>query len=448
MSLFLYHLRLAARSLRRDPVVTIIMLAALTLADGIWSVAVSQYVRFEGHGIELPPTLHQVEVLRAPDANAAFAEGAAANPYFEATDILSRTHVSYPENQRLAASRIPARRSASIRSQVIVRRHNMPASVRMARFTDVDFFSMFRRRFAVGGPWERALDGGEPSGVTPARPTADAAPVPVVLGFALGHALFPQGGALGQTIVVEGRRFRVAGVLAHHQPLNAPWHLMMFGGNEDALFLPMRQFNRLSARPDQPIYRSPVGADRAALLASDTLFVTAWVDLPTPQHEEEYRRDLDRMFGSGRTVLRSLSEWRQRFPMPRSQIAFFGFLGLIVLVGGAFNLARWLLTRGLSRSAELGVFRALGAPRSSLFGRIMAEATLLALPAALLAPVAAMPFVWLFNKYVRLVDMPLEVGRLALLISIIPSFLVGVLGGLYPAWRLARTPPTLYLGGL
>jgi putative ABC transport system permease protein len=252
---------------------------------------------------------------------------------------------------------------------------------------------------------------------------------------------------VGQTIHVEGRPFRVVGVLDGYQPLNAPWQLLLTGGFEDALFLPHPQFDALAVRPDQPLYRSPVGPDRAALLASDALFVNAWVDLPTAEHERAYRADLDRLLGPGGYVLRSLAAWRQEFPMPRSQIAFFTFLGLIVLLGSAFNLSRWLLTKGLSRSAELGVFRALGARRSSLFWRTMAEAALLAAPAALLAPVAAMPLIWLFNSHVRVVDMPLEVGRLSVLMSVLPSFLAAVVGGIYPAWRIARTPPTLYLGG-
>jgi putative ABC transport system permease protein len=320
----------------------------------------------------------------------------------------------------------------------MVRGGGAPAQVRVARFTDADFFAMFERRFAAGGPWHRGRD-------AEAAESAEA-PRPVVLGFALGQALFPRGGAVGQTIHVEGRPFRVTGVLEGYQPLNAPWQLLPIGGFEDALFMPMPWFNRLAARPDQPIYRSPVRSDRAALLASDALFVNAWVDLPTPAHERAYRADLDRLLGPGRYVLRSLAAWRQEFPMPQSQIAFFTFLGSIVLVGSAFNLARWLLTKGLSRGAELGVFRALGANRSSLFWRIMAEAALLAAPAALLAPVAAMPLVWLFNRYVRVVDMPLEMGRVSLLITVLPCFLAGILGGLYPAWRIARTPPTLYLG--
>ena len=92
------------------------------------------------------------------------------------------------------------------------------------------------------------------------------------------------------------------------------------------------------------------------------------------------------------------------------------------------------------------MYRALGAPRASLFWRVIAEAILLATPAALLSPLMALPGVWLFNRNVHVVDMPLELGRVAVLCSIIPAFVICVLGAVYPAWRLARTAPTIYLG--
>ena len=50
-----YHLRLAALSLRRNPVMTLLMYVSLALAAGVWSVAVTQYTRFNGWGERLSP---------------------------------------------------------------------------------------------------------------------------------------------------------------------------------------------------------------------------------------------------------------------------------------------------------------------------------------------------------------------------------------------------------
>ena len=429
-----YHLRLASKTLRRDLAMSLVMLVALAAGGGVWTLSVAEYLRFRGVGVQLPPTLHQVEVLRPRDASAVFAEGAERNMYYAPTALFTRTQVSYPDYQKLAQIEVGAgaRQSAGLRADVVVRGAAVPARARPARFTSAVFFSMFQRPFAAGRPWtDDEARAGQPV---------------VVLGRATGRWLFPRGGAVGQTVFVDGRAHRVTGVLAEYEPLNAPWHLLVIGGDEDALFLPAAEFERLAARPEQPVFQAPFGPSRDQLLGSETRFVTLWIDLPTAEQRAAYQRALDARFGAGQTVLRDLAAWRQEFGMPHSQIAFFSFLGLVVILAGAFNLARWLLTKGLSRGAELGVYRALGAPQSSIFWRVMAEAWLLVWPAALLAPVAATPTIYFFNQYVRVVDTPLELSALSVLISVISTVLVCLVGALYPSWRLSRTAPTIYLG--
>lgn len=434
MRLLPYHLRLAGKSLRRDAAMSLVMLVALAVGGGIWTLSIAQYLRFRGVGVRLAPSLHQAEVLRPRDANAVFAEGADHNVYYAPTSLFARTQVSYPDYLRLAQIDAGAgtRQSAGMRADVVVRGAAAAGRTRAARFTNAAFFSMFQRRFSAGGPWSDA--------------EAGAGQRVVVLGRATGRWLFPRGDAVGQTVLIDGQAFRVTGVLAEYEPLNPPWHLLLIGGDEDALFLPTGEFERLAARPDQPVFQAPYGPSRAELLGSETRFVTQWVELPTAEQRAAYQRELDARFGPGRTVLRSLAAWRAEFAVPHSQIAFFSFLGLVVALGGAFTLARWLLTKGLSRGAELGVYRALGAPQSSIFWRVMAEAWLLALPAVLLAPLAATPTIHFFNRYVRVVDTPLELSLLAVLVSVGSAGLLCLGGALYPAWRLSRTGPTIYLG--
>jgi len=437
MFLFPYHVRLAAGSLRREPAMSVLILLALSIGAGIWSVAVTQYAHYYSLRVTLDPALHQVEILRPNDVLATFVDGVATDAALTPMSLLARTHVSYPEYRRLAGTGIPRRESAGIRSEVIVRLPSGAPGVRIARFTNADFFSMFSRPFAAGAAWDRAAERG-------AGGAAGAEGV-VVLGAEHAASLFPGRGAVGRTLLIDERPFRVVGVLAEQAPINAPWQLLLIGGREDALFLPLGELDRLAARPEAPIYRAPLGLGREELLASGALFVTYWVDLPTPEQRARYREHLERQLGAGRFRLRSLAEWQREFPIPATQISFFGLLGGVVLLGGGFNLARWLLTKGLARSGELGVFRALGAPRGALFWRVIAEAALLSLGAAALAPLFAVPLIALFNSLVRVVDQPLVFDGAAMLLTVLPTILVGVAGAIYPAWRLAQTPPTLYL---
>jgi ABC-type antimicrobial peptide transport system permease subunit len=176
------------------------------------------------------------------------------------------------------------------------------------------------------------------------------------------------------------------------------------------------------------------------------LFVSHWVDLPTDSARATYLRFLDGSVGRGRYVLRSLPEWRKSFPMPMSIIAFFNFIGAVVLCGGAFSLCRWLMMKGLLRQGEWGVFRAVGAPRSSLFWRVIAEAGLITLPGALVAPLIALPIIAYFNHSVRVVDIPLAQSGPSVAFSILGPSILNLVCACYPAWRLSRTAPTLNLG--
>lgn len=429
-----YHVRLAAISLRRNPTMTLLMYLSLTLGAGVWSVAVTQYTRFNGLAERLSPTLHHVELVRRSELTAAIDAQQAGRLRVAPLAIELRSLASPDEARLLVTDEVPARHAISMRGEVVLEApagRGAPA-VRMARFANADFFTLFAREFASGGPWTAAEDDGRGASV-------------VVLGRATGEALFPAGGAVGQTVLVDGRPHRVVGVLAGHQPLNAPWQLLMNGGLQDALFLPLGELGEAGALPYQPIEVAQARSDGGESLRSQ-LFVSHWVDLPDAGQRAAYARYLDRVFGPGRAVLRALPEWRRSFTLPVSSIGFFNFIGAVVLLGGAFSLGRWLLTKGLVRAAELGVFRALGAPRSALLWRILSEAALIAVPAALTAPLVAAPMLWFFNQHVRVVDIPLETTVLSVTCSIVAPLLFNLAGALYPAGRLAHTPPTLYLG--
>jgi putative ABC transport system permease protein len=433
MRLLSYHLRLAWLGLRRDPGLALVMLVALALSNAVWTMAVSQYVRFGAFEVQVAPTLHQVEILRPRGSTSVFSDGAALDPYLSPTSILERTQHTWAECKRLGESRVPARASDGVRADVLVRGPEGAPDVRVGRFTNAGFFDLFGRTFSSGGAW---------------TPDDEAAGTPVVvLGLAAAQAMFPRGGAVGATVWVEGRAHRVVGVLARHQPLNAPWQLLLIGGHEDAIFLPLPELERLGAYPNQPINRAPFGPGHDAVLASEAVYAVSWVDLPTPAHVEAYRADLDRLVGPGRWALRSLGQWRREFTMQHSQIAFFSFLGLVVLLGGASNLSRWLYTKGIVRGEELGIYRALGATRASIFARAVLEGLLLVVPAALLGPIVAQPIFWLFNHYIDVVDMPLEPTGLTIFIGVAGPLLAGALGTLPPAFRLSRTRPTLRSGG-
>ena len=71
MLLLPYHLRLALRSLRRDPGLSATIVLVLAIAAGIFCTALMHYLRNHQTTSSAPASLHQVEIAVAREALAA-----------------------------------------------------------------------------------------------------------------------------------------------------------------------------------------------------------------------------------------------------------------------------------------------------------------------------------------------------------------------------------------
>jgi putative ABC transport system permease protein len=272
-----------------------------------------------------------------------------------------------------------------------------------------------------------------------------------VLSRRAGDRLFPAGGAVGGTVVVEGRVFRVVGVLADHQPYRPYWDCGVAGVDQPFVYLPLALGRPLHITPEtivrgappDPVPSAHVWDDLAKAPAS---FLAFWVDLPTAEAKAGFVQHLTSRFGKDGFVLRDRAAFAAAFPMPASPVSFYYVLCGLVLAAGGFNMARLFLAKGLVRAKEVGVHRALGAPRRTLFARELLEAGLISVAAALLGLALYVPFSMFYDAVVADSDIPLKMTPHLVVVTVAPTLLVGLLGALYPAWRIANTPPTVYLG--
>ncbi len=104
-----------------------------------------------------------------------------------------------------------------------------------------------------------------------------------------------------------------------------------------------------------------------------------------------------------------------------------------------------LLELQLERTRELGVLRALGLTPGQLWAQIVAETGLLGGVAGLLAWPTGILIGWLLTEVINRRAfgwaLSLSLSREALLQWLLLALLAGLLAGLYPAWRMARTHP-------
>ena len=115
-----------------------------------------------------------------------------------------------------------------------------------------------------------------------------------------------------------------------------------------------------------------------------------------------------------------------------------GLGGVALLVGGV-GIANVMVVSVLERRREIGVRRALGAPRSSIGVQFFLESVLLSLLGGVGGVVLGVAVTWVFASGQ---GWAVTVPWLPVLAGLACSLAVGSVVGLYPALRAARVPPT------
>ena len=113
--------------------------------------------------------------------------------------------------------------------------------------------------------------------------------------------------------------------------------------------------------------------------------------------------------------------------------------GISLLVGG-IGIANIMLASIAQRVRELGVRLAVGARRRDVFLQILAESTVIGLIGGFLGLGAGVVLLDLLGRVAPL-ESPPVIEPSAVLISVGFATAVGVLSGLYPAWRASRLDP-------
>lgn len=127
-------------------------------------------------------------------------------------------------------------------------------------------------------------------------------------------------------------------------------------------------------------------------------------------------------------------------------LGLFSLLAVVILLVGGLHIAQTFALRALERRREFGVMRALGAPRTAIFGLVLGEAFVL----GVFATALALPLTWLLCQGVDWLflahtpDFPFKPKGLFVwtwswtLLSVALGTLSALLGALGPAWKVAR----------
>lgn len=440
-----YYLRLAVRSLGRTPGLSALMVGAIACGIAACIVTLTAYHAMSGN-----PIGWKNDVLYAVTMDS----WSARHPYDPSHPKLAPDQLTYQDATYLYGSDIPRRKTLLTLVEGALSGapdQSVPLSVE-TEATTAGFFHMFDVPFEYGGPWSAAADRG---------PEPD-----IILSRRQNDRLFGGADSVGRTILWNNLRFRIVGVLARWYPQPKFYNLTGGGdgdfGRPEAPFIPFRWVARLHLWPAGSNSCWGSGCRHpsyARLLASNSVWITMWVELPTAAARRRFLDFINAYWAQQRKA--------GRFPRPRNNHLWtvsrwlaihhvvstdsrlllelaFAFLAVCLVNSVGILLAKFM--RGAARA---GIRRALGASRRQIFAQHLVEVAVLSiLGSGLGLALGAAGLAAVRTLYAGTGHAYGEVARydsLGVLWALALAATSTLIAGLYPAWRIGRVSPATYL---
>ncbi len=388
-------------------------------------------------------------------------------PYWNQWPDLPPVSLTALDVRALTTSRIPTRQAPMYVSQQYVRPYGSRNEVRpqytQVRVTRRDFFGMFGAPFAFGAAWD----------VTAEENATNVA----VINKVTNERLFGGGDSTGSELWIGEEIYTIVGVLGAWEVIPRVWDLSTLSAPIEGVFVPLSGFSRNRLAPIFWVSlerESIIASFGQAVLNSEVLFASLWVQLDAPDQIAEYRAFLDRHWRNQNSLgrfekpmnnrLYSAAQWVHEAPFLRNVFTWYGALiavGFLFLTVCVLNSLSLLLSKFLSATQEISVTRALGASKALIFvqhvlevGMLGAAGGMLGIGIARLALIGMYKFIFIPNlpremvQVIAHADDPyayfaMDASMLVTAIGI--SIVAAVIAAVYPAWRACRIPPAEYL---
>jgi putative ABC transport system permease protein len=449
--MYAYYVRLALKSFRRNPGLTALMLGAIALGIGVCIMTMTVYHAMSGNPIWwkndrlYAVTMDNWDPVRPQDLQ---------HPN------LPPPQLTYKDAVYLLGSKIPERKVLMYARQSVLtggaaQHKPLPVSTRV---TTSDFFAMFDVPFLYGSGWDATGD-------------QNATPV-IVLSKEQNEKLFGGINSVGRTIRWDDREFRITGVLDAWSPTPRFYDLNNGAFSEpDNVYIPFGWTRPLDQYPNggsSNCWKAEPLGTFTDYLGSDCVWTQMWVELPDRASRERMQDLMDGYWAEQHKA--------GRFPRPRdNRLTNVGQWlkdqGVVqndnrMLVGVAFaflavcllNTVGILLAKFLSAAAIAGVRRALGASRRQIFIQHLIEVGVLATAGATLGLGLGALGLWgVHSLYVTnsSVDTAANLtggyqqlthfDATSVFWAVVLAMVSALAAGLYPAWRIGRVAPAVYL---
>lgn len=434
--MFVYYFQLGLRSLRRNPALTALMVMAIGF--GVAASMITWSVFRAVSGDPIPGKSSRLYTVLVDNRGPQYNENGEPPEALTYTDATALVAAHKATHQTLFYDVAPSVLPAGNQSLPFIAD---------GYATNADFFGMFDVPFEYGGAWHASDDEGRAA--------------VAVISHELNQQLFNGADSVGREITMDRRSYRIVGVTAHWDP--KPRFYDLFSGNQFGdpvqVYLPFPRAvdaEMDTAGRNNCGSNTDLGVGRDAWLHGECVWVAMWVELADPAAVTSYREFLThyaaeqqragRFRWAPNVRLRDVIDWLDHMHVvpPESRISLLVALGFFVIC--LVNTIGLLLAKFLRRAAEIGVRRALGAPRREIYRQFLIEAATVGLAGGvlglLLTALGMFGVGLLFEPEIaQLAHLDFSLVAMTLLVAIAAA----VLAAFYPAWRAARVQPAWQL---
>ena len=434
--MFNYYFQLGLISLRRNPVLTALMVFGIAL--GIAATMTSMTLLHVMGSDPIPwksDKLHYVQ-LDNWDPNQAYDQENGYPP----------DQVTYKDAQALMEAGKADRQAAMYKVAYPIQPENPEVKpfLALGRATYSDFFPMFEPPFAFGGGWDHAQD-------------KEHARV-VVLSRETNEKLFGGQNSVGKHVRISDTEYNVVGVLGEWKPRIKYYDLTNGTLNDpEEFYLPYT--TAIEAKTNSSGNNSCWNPDTQpgweGYLASDCIWQQFWVQLDSPARLAEYKSFLDNYVNEQKKLgrfqrplnnrLDDVNQWLQQQKVVPKDVEVQVGLSFAFLLVCLINTIGLLLAKFMRKSPEIGLRRALGASKPQLFGQHIIESGVIGVSGGVFGLVLTLAGLWmvrsLYTSYANVARLDWSM----VLTTVALSILAAVLAGLYPTWRACQIAPAAQL---
>ncbi|KXI28990.1 ABC transporter permease [Paraglaciecola hydrolytica] len=438
--MFSYYLKLAFKSIKRNPILSLLMVTAIALGIGASMTTIT--VNYLMSADPIPQKSHQLFYVQVDswDPHNAFSDDSDDNNP-------PPTQLTWTDATNLMSAKKANKQTAMAKSGGIIEPKGLDSKPFEAsiRLTFADFFSMFDVPFLYGSGWDQQSD--------------DKRDLVVVLSKNINDKVFGGENSIGKDFVMAGKNFRVVGVMNNWQPVPKFYDIQNGAFDEpEEVYMPfyLKEELELPNWGNTNCWKSPEGEGFKAFLRSECINFQMWVELPDLKAKADYLAFLDNYVAEQKSLgrfprplnnrLSDVMTWLDEQKVVEQDARLMLWLSFMFLLVCLLNTIGLLLAKFTGKAAEIGLRRAVGATKAELFKQHIIEAGCIGLLGGIaglgLAVLGLQGIKSLYGDYVNnLSSLDGTMVVVALLLAVVSS----VLAGVYPTWRACNIAPASQL---